>query len=133
MIDELGDWGGAAVILTDNSIPQIAAAELEYVVLVAVVREVVGLDLDGELLDERAGVARLGVGIGVPGLLLDHQGRLGQEALEPAGQVAAHVVDLVGVLAVAAGPVRVRLVHDYLDPAARSFALVARFFLFGET
>ena len=124
-----GGLNKRARALTYDPVPQIAAAQPEDVLLVAVVREVVGLDLRGELLDEGRGVARLGVGVGVPGLLLDHQRGLGQEALEPAGQVAAHVVDLVGVLAAAARPVRVGLVHDYLDAAARALALLPRLFL----
>lgn len=79
-------------IPTDDPISEIAAAEFEDVFLVSVVREVVGLYLHGELFNEGTRESRLGVGVGVPGLLLDHEGRLWEQGLEPAGQVTAHVV-----------------------------------------
>lgn len=115
--------------LTHDPVPVITAGEIEDVLLVAVVRKVIGLDLDGELLHERARVASLGVRIGVPCFLLGDQRRLGQQALEPARQVTAHVVDFVCVLPVTARPVAVWLVLDYFHAATGTLALLPRFFL----
>lgn len=107
----------------------IAAGEIEDVFLVAVVRKVVGFDLDGEFLHEWARVASLGIRIGVPCFLLGDQRRFGQEALEPARQVTAHMIDFVCVLPVTARTVAVRLVLDYLHAATGTPALLPRFFL----
>lgn len=43
--------------------------------------------------------------------------------------MTAHVIDLVGVLAVATRTISVRLVLDYLDSTASSSALLSRLFL----
>ena len=50
------------------------------------------------LFDEWALEPRLGVGVRVPGLLFHRQRGLGQEGLEPAGQMRPNMVDLVGEL-----------------------------------
>lgn len=112
-----------------HPVAQILSAQLEHVLLVAIVIEVVRLDLQRELLDERARVARLRVRVRIPGLLLDGEGALRQQALDPAGQVAAHVVDLARVLAGAAGSAVVRLVGEDLDAAAGAAGLLAALFL----
>lgn len=116
-------------LLTHDPVPVITAVELEDVVLMAVVREVVRLDLDGELLHKRARVACLGVGIGVPCFLLGDQSRLGQQTFEPAWQVTAHMVDLQRVLTITARTVAVRSVFDYLHTATGACALISRLFL----
>ena len=46
------------------------------------------------LFDEGTLEPGLGVGVGVPGLLLHREGGLGQEGLEPAGEVGANMIDL---------------------------------------
>lgn len=116
-------------LFTHDPVPVITAGEIEDILLVAAVRKVVGFDLDGELLHERARVAGLGVRIGVPCFLLGDQRRFGQEALEPARQVTAHMIDFVCVLPVATRTVAVRLVLDYLHTATGTLALLPRFFL----
>lgn len=51
-----------------------------------------------------------GVRVGVPGLLFNPQCRFGQDRAEPAGNVHANMVDLVGVLADPARSICIRLV-----------------------
>lgn len=70
-----------------------------------------------------------GVGVGVPWLLFHPQRRFGQDGAEPAGDVHADVVDLVGVLARATRAVRVGLVLQDLHPAALAAALLPALFL----
>lgn len=117
------------LLFTHDPVPVIAAAELEDILLVAVIREVVRLYLNGELLYERASVAGLGIRISIPRLLLGDQRRFRQQAFEPARQMTAHMVNLVCVLPVTARPVVVRLIFDYLHAAAGASALLAGFFL----
>lgn len=51
------------VSLTNCPIPEITPRQLEYILLVAIVGEIVRLDLDGELLHEGTRVPRLCVRI----------------------------------------------------------------------
>lgn len=51
-----------------------------------------------------------GVRVGVPGLLFNPQCRFGQDRAEPAGNVHANMVDLVGVLADPTWSICIRLV-----------------------
>lgn len=51
-----------------------------------------------------------GVRVGVPGLLFNPQCRFGQDRAEPAGNVHANMIDLVGVLADPARSICIRLV-----------------------
>lgn len=99
----------------DDPVPRLRVRELEHIIQVAAVGGVVRLDLERKsesnfsamtiyifhriefcdsLFDEGTLEARLGVGVGVPRLLLHGEGRLGQQALEPAGEVAAHMINL---------------------------------------
>lgn len=116
-------------LFTDDSVSVIAARKIEDVFLESVVREVVSFYLDGELLHQRARVPCLGVRIRVPCLFFGDQRRLGQQTLEPAWQMTAHVKDFVCVLAATARTVAVRLVLDDLDAATGTLALFSRFFL----
>ena len=61
---------------------------------------------------ERTGESRLGVRVGIPCLLLDCQRRLGEQRLEPSGQVRADVVPLVGELAASSRAIGIRFVYQ---------------------
>ena len=52
------------------------------------------------------------VGVRVPRLLLDDEGGFGQERLEPARQMGAHVVNFVSVLARTSGTVFVGFIDE---------------------
>lgn len=69
------------------------------------------------------------VGVGVPGLLLHSKGSLRQDGTEPGRDVFADVIDLVRVLARAAGAVLVRLVLQDLHATALAAALLSALFL----
>lgn len=71
-----------------------------------------------------------GVGIGVPGLLLHPECCLGQDGAEPAGDVHANVVNLVGVLSDSPWAVLIRLVLQDLHSAALATGLIPTLFLF---
>lgn len=83
--------------LTNSSIPEITAGQLEYVLLVAIVGEIIRLYLDRELLHKGTRVAGLCVRVRVPSLLFRRQCTLGQQTLNPARQVTADVIDLARV------------------------------------
>ena len=80
----------------------------------------------------RAGSPGSGVGVGVPGLLYNPQGCLGQDGAEPAGDVHAHMVHLVRVLPGAAGAVCVWPVLQDLHPTAFAMCLVPALLLWGQ-
>lgn len=69
------------------------------------------------------------VGVGVPGLLLHSKGSLRQDGTEPGRDVFADMIDLVRVLARAAGAIFVRLVLQDLHAAALTAALLSALFL----
>lgn len=73
-----------------------------------------------------------GVGVRVPGLLLHLQRGFGEQSPKPAGDVGAHVVDLVGVLAAAAGAIAVGPVGQNLHAAALAARLLPALLLRGE-
>lgn len=80
--------------LTNSPIPEITARELEYIILVAIIREVVRLYLNGELLHKGTRVAGLCVRIRVPGLLFRGECTLWQQTLNPARQMTSDMVNL---------------------------------------
>lgn len=113
-----------------HPVPQVPPAQLEHILLVAIVREVIRLNLQRKLLHEGARVAGLRVRVRIPRFLLHREGTLRKEALDPTRQVAAHVVDLARVLTAAtARAIRVRFVDDDFNAAAGATAFVAGFFL----
>lgn len=73
-----------------------------------------------------------GVGVGIPGLLHHPQGCLGQDGTEPARDVHAHMIHLVGVLPRATRTICVGPVLQDLHATALSIGLVAAFLLQGR-
>jgi hypothetical protein len=76
-------FGQKAQYVTYDPVSQVAATQLEDVLLVPVVWEVFGLNLQGELLHKRTGEASLGVRVRIPRLLLHAERGLGQQRLDP--------------------------------------------------
>lgn len=68
-VKKISNFVQVNLLFTHDPVPVVTAAEIEDILLVAVVREVIRLYFDVELLHKRAREASLGVRIGVPRLL----------------------------------------------------------------
>ena len=95
----------------------------------ATVRFKVCFHLQREFVDKGHTELGLGVGIGVPRLLVYFQSCFRSNASKPAWQVPADVVDLVGVLAGAIRTVSIGAVLNYLHTTAATLTLFTTLFL----